>query len=700
MNRAQALKLVRDQIENEIVRAAEQETIGLPILQRDEYLKPHWQFFHEFRRYLHETRERILGDHSSLLDFAAAHEYFGLHFQQPVVAQGGTRGSWLLREWAPNATSIYLIGQFSNWQKDERYRLQSIGNGNWEIRLEEEALRHLDLYRLWVEWPGGSGERIPAYCRRVVQDEHTKIFSAQVWRPEQEYHWRVGEFQRPSKPLLIYEAHVGMAQEAGRIGTYWEFKEYILPRIAEAGYSAIQLMGIQEHPYYGSFGYQVSSFFAPSSRFGTPEELKELIDRAHELGLAVFLDIVHSHAVKNEVEGLSRFDGTHYQFFHAGARGEHPVWDSRLFNYSKSEVIHFLLSNVRYWIDAYHFDGFRFDGVTSMLYMDHGLGEPFSSYDCYFNHNLDREALVYLCLANELAHNYPGVETIAEDVSGLPGLAAPLAEGGFGFDYRLAMGIPDFWTRTIKKARDEDWNVEWMFWELINRRYDEKTISYAESHDQALVGDQTIIFRLLQSLVYDSMRIGQQNHLIERGMALHCMIRLITATTAGHGYLNFMGNEFGHPEWIDFPREGNNWSYHYARRQWSLVDNPDLQYARLGLFDKRMVEIISECSLYKDPIVYKHYSHVHDQILLYSRSDLLFCFNFNPTFCACDYPVDVPAGHWKLVLCSDDFQYGGLGRVPAELSFKSQSGGAGKDKHSWTRLNIPSRTALVFKKVQ
>ena len=355
---------------------------------------------------------------------------------------------------------------------------------------------------------------------------------------------------------MIYECHIGMAQNEEKVGTYNEFREKILPRVAADGYNCIQIMAIQEHPYYGSFGYHVSSFFAPSSRFGTPEELKELIDTAHRMGIAVIMDIVHSHAVKNEVEGLGNFAGDPNQYFYPGVRREHPAWDSLCFDYGKNEVIHFLLSNCKYWLEEFHFDGFRFDGVTSMLYYSHGLGEAFCNYGDYFNGNQDDNAICYLTLANKLIHQVNSKAiTIAEEVSGMPGLAAPYQDGGYGFDYRMAMNIPDYWIKTIKEKIDEDWKPSSMFWEVTNRRKDEKTISYAESHDQALVGDKTIIFRLIDADMYWHFQKGDENYNVHRGIALHKMIRLLTASTINGGYLNFMGNEIAQLREWDEKRE-------------------------------------------------------------------------------------------------------------------------------------------------
>ncbi|MDR2471984.1 MAG: alpha amylase C-terminal domain-containing protein, partial [Tannerella sp.] len=626
----------------------------LKIITDDPWLEPYANAIEG--RHLHadeKERSLTLNGAVSLSDFASGYLYFGLH---------RSNKGWTMHEWAPNATAIYVIGTFNNWSKSEAYRLQPVGNGNWEATFPQDAFHHLDLYKLLVEWQGGYGERIPAYAQRVVQDAQTNIFSAQVWTPAEPYQFKVKHFKPSVSPLLIYECHIGMATAEERIGTYDEFRRNVLPRIVSNGYNAIQIMAVQEHPYYGSFGYHVSSFFAASSRFGTPDELKHLIDDAHSQGIAVIMDIVHSHAVKNEAEGLGRFDGTVYQYFHAGARREHPAWDSLCFDYGKNEVLHFLLSNCKYWLEEYRFDGFRFDGVTSMLYYSHGLGENFTNYGDYFNGHQDDEAIAYLTLANKLIHSVnPYAITIAEEVSGMPGLAARFENGGYGFDYRMAMNIPDFWIKYLKEKKDEDWSPSAIWWETTNRRADEKTISYAESHDQALVGDKTIIFRLIDADMYWHMQTGDNNCTVERGMALHKMIRLVTATTVNGGYLNFMGNEFGHPEWIDFPREGNGWSYKYARRQWNLVDNHELKYHLLGDFDREMLALINSVSDFQAIPILKVWDSESDRILAYRRGEMLFVFNFNPTRSFTDYGFLTPPGKYRIILNTDAKRFGGFG---------------------------------------
>lgn len=667
--------------------------IGL--VQKDAWLEP----YEEAIRGRHDHAVWKINDltqngKQTLSSFASGYLYFGLHRTD--------KGGWVLREWAPNATEIYVIGDFNGWQENEKYKMKPLKNGNWELKLTKSQMKHGDLFKLKVKWNGGEGERIPAWINRVVQDDNTKIFSAQVWSPETPYQWKKKSFKPNTSPLLIYECHIGMAQDAEKVGTYTEFKDNILPRIKKEGYNAIQIMAIAEHPYYGSFGYHVSNFFSASSRFGTPEELKELIDTAHGMGMAVIMDIVHSHAVKNELEGLGNFAGDGSQYFHSGPRREHNQWDSLCFDYGKNEVLHFLLSNCKFWLDEYHFDGFRFDGVTSMLYYNHGLGQAFGGYGDYYNGAEDDDAICYLTLANCLIHEVnPNAITIAEEVSGMPGLAAPFKDGGFGFDYRMQMNVPDYWIKTMKERPDEDWKPSSIFWELTNRRQDEKTVTYAESHDQALVGDKTVIFQLIDADMYWHFKKGDENFMANRGIALHKMIRLVTASTLNGAYLNFMGNEWGHPEWIDFPREGNGWSYKYARRQWHLLDNHELCYHYLGDFDEAMLSVLkSEKKIEKTP-VQEIWHNDGDQILAYTRGDLLFVFNFNPSQSFTDYGFIVKQGAYDVVLNTDNKAFGGNGLADDSVRhFTNYDPIYEQDNKGWLKLYIPARSAVVLRKAK
>ena len=656
------------------------------LVDLDPWLTPYAGAIHH-RKWLTEERRHILTQgRQSLADFASGHEYFGLH---------KTSDGWVLRERAPHAVRIALIGDFSKWELDPRYELSRKEHGTWELQLPHYALAHGQHYKMVVFWNEHgrevSAERIPSFCRRVVQDPDTKVFSAQVWEPATPYTWKNPHYRISKRAPIIYEAHVGMAQESAGVGTYKEFTKNVLPRIHRGGYNTIQLMAVQEHPYYGSFGYQVSNFYAPSSRFGTPEDLKELIDTAHSMDIAVIMDLVHSHAVKNELEGLSRLDGSYTLYFHEGARGEHPAWNTRLFDYGKIETLHFLLSNCRYWLDTFKFDGYRFDGVTSMIYRDHGLGSSVGSYDHYFCGNVDEDAMAYLGLANQVIHEIrPDAITIAEEVSGMPGLAAPFEQNGTGFNYRLAMGVPDYWIKLLKHVPDEQWNVADMWRELSSRRVDEKTIGYAESHDQALVGDKTVIFWLADQEMYWKMRTTDESLVIDRAIALHKMIRLITLGTAGNGYLTFIGNEFGHPEWVDFPREGNNWSYHYARRQWSLRDAENLKYKYLADFDQAMMELVGRARILECEWPYKHYEHVSDSVLAFERGDHLFVFNFHPTNSYPDRHIAAKPGDYSIVLSSDEKRFGGFDRIDTKVTYST------RPDTSELRLYLPARTAVVL----
>ncbi len=657
----------------------------LKLVEEDKLLKPFAGIIEKRHQQVLAMEREFTYRTTRLSDKCNSYLYYGLH---------RTNEGWVFREWAPNATAIYLLGEFNDWRKHPDYVLTKVGDGNWEIKLPLGALVHEMLYRLLVEWNGGSGERLPSHVRRVIQDEYTKIYSAQVWDPLNPYQMRHERPKRTDYPL-IYEAHIGMSTEHRRVSTFTEFRLFVLPRIVDLGYNTIQLMAVQEHPYYGSFGYQVANFFAVSSRFGTPDELKALIDAAHSMGIRVIMDIVHSHAVNNEEEGLSRFDGSYDQYFYPGDRGYHPLWGSRCFDYGKHEVLNFLLSNCKYWLEEFRFDGYRFDGITSMLYWDHGINKDFTEYSLYYDGNQDESAITYLALANRVIHQVdPEAITIAEDMSGMPGVASPIEDGGMGFDYRMNMGTPDYWIKLLKEKRDEEWHVGDLFYELTNKREEEHTISYAESHDQALVGDKTIFFRLVDKAIYSSMGVFDKNVIIDRGMSLHKMIRLVTIGTAADGYLNFMGNEWGHPEWIDFPREGNGWSYDHARRLWSLVDDENLRFRFLNMFDKAMIQMVNDTGVFHwrpEPLVRDN----ERQVLIFTRGDYLFVFNFNPEKSFPDYVFDAPSGKYTMVLNTDNKNFDGVGRIDEEVEHFTRYVSPGRGQLS---LYVPARTGFVLRR--
>jgi len=657
------------------------------LVQDDPWLNPYIPEINRRIQSFENKLAEIKKEYKSLEKFASAHEYFGFQYDKKKAA-------WYYREWAPAAHALFLVGDFNSWDRTS-HPLQKLENGVWEIELKDTEngpqLLHEQKVKVHIQAANGAMDRISAYATRVVQDPVTYDFAAQIWAPKKAFAWKDKTFVPTASAPLIYECHIGMAQETEGIGTYVEFADNILPRIKNLGYNTIQVMAVMEHPYYGSFGYHVSNLFAASSRFGTPEDLKYLINKAHELNITVLLDIVHSHAVKNIAEGLAYFDGSDHQYFHAGGRGYHEQWDSYLFNYGKKEVLQFLLSNLNYWISEYHFDGFRFDGVTSMLYFHHG-NMTFDHYDKYFVENVDWDILTYLQLANELIHNLKqNALSVAEDMSGMPGLCRTQKDGGLGFDYRLAMGIPDYWIKILKEQRDEDWDIHEIWGMLANRRWKEKNIAYAESHDQALVGDKTMAFWLMDKEMYFHMQVADQNHIIDRGIALHKIFRLITASVGGEGYLTFIGNEFGHPEWVDFPRIGNDWSYKYARRQWSLVDNEELKYKYLNEFEKAMLHLLSSNDLLNALPAQSINFDTANKVIIAERGNLIFVFNLgdNSIF---DYKFGVPQeGTYKIILNTDSAQFGGFDRVDNEVLHHTIN--------NQLSIYLTNRTALVLERV-
>lgn len=667
------------------------------LIQDDPWLEPYQEAVQERINYFYYKLNRISDDYSSLDHFSRIHEYLGIHYDDKD--QG-----WYYREWAPEAYKLYLIGDFNNWVRNS-HPLYRVGEGIWEIFLPDTEYSDLfvpgSLIKVHVVGENGALDRMPVYITRTHQDPETHDYKGVVPPKTPQYQMSEAkpDWAAIKKSPFIYEAHVGLAQEAEKVGTYREFADHIIPYIERQGYNVIQLMAIQEHPYYGSFGYHVSNYFAPSSRFGPPEDLKYLIDTAHQKGIAVIMDVVHSHAVKNRNEGINDFDGSGHQYFHEGSRGYHEQWDSKLFNYGKDKVLQFLLSNIHYWLTEFDFDGFRFDGVTSMMYLHHGNYVSFDHYDRYFVDQIDHDAIMYLQLANTLAGRIkPHAFIVAEDNSGMPGLCRPVDDGGIGFQYRLAMGVPDFWIKYLKEKSDEDWNMDEVYHELTNRRNGEKTVSYCESHDQAIVGDKTIAFWLMDKEMYYHMQIGDPNLVIDRGLALHKMIRLLTLALGGEAYLNFIGNEFGHPEWIDFPREGNNWSYKYARRQWSLAFDPNLKYKYLLHFDHAMIQLAKNCQLLQHEEILKLNVDEDNNVVIFQRAGLIFVFNFHPDHAIPGYGFHVPEpGRYEIIFNSDAAEAGGFDRVDTKIKYDTMGE---KSEQQWPELNIylPNRTALVLQK--
>lgn len=665
----------------------------LGLVRDDGWLAPYEGDIQQRLNYYNDRLSEIKSLSGSLSKFASQDSFLGFNYDKKEKG-------WWYREWAPAADGLFLIGTFNDWNTSS-HALSKNKNDIWEVFVADGSatpLKHLDEVKVKIQNGFSTRDRLPAYIKRTVQHPETHDFTGQIWAPAKKFRWTDNKFDldQIGSPI-IYECHVGMAGEKEGVTTFNEFTELILPRIAKQGYNCIQMMAIKEHPYYGSFGYHVANFFAPASRFGTPEDLKNLVNAAHKMGIAVIMDAVYSHAVKNIAEGLNDFDGSENQYFHKGGRGYHTGWDSKLFDYGRTEVLQFLLSSVRYWVEEFHFDGFRFDGVTSMLYEHHGEGVAFDHYDKYFKEMVDCDAICFLQLANKLIHDIkPNAISIAEDMSGMPGLCRSIDDGGVGFDYRLGMGIPDFWIKMLKHTPDEDWNLQEMWEVLSNRRSKEKTIAYAESHDQALVGDKTLAFWLMDKEMYWHMTKGNPHQVIDRGIALHKMLRLLTASVGGEGYLNFIGNEFGHPEWIDFPREGNEWSYKHARRQWSLVDNEELKYMALNEFDAAMIAILKDYEVLSSNPAQQLNTDDENKVMIFERNNLIFVFNFSVDASIPNYTfTSNQKGTYKVILNSDDACFEGHNRIDNGVEYTTLEKG---DQHVLS-IYTTSRTALVLAKV-
>lgn len=661
----------------------------MKIVDNDPWLQPVVAKI-EARHQAYVDRKRNIEEHyGSLYHYAGWHHRMGFSYSPED-------GCWYFRDWLPGASEVYLTGSFAHWEPC-RYPLKRCEGGEWEVAIADADLANEEVM-LYVKGPQGYSMHIPAFANYATQNPDTKAFVAKVYVPQKPFDWQGDRgISLANKQLFIYECHVGMATEREAVGSYAEFEQRMIPYVKSLGYNVLQIMALAEHPYYGSYGYQVSNFFAPSSRFGTPDELKHLIRTAHQSGLAVVMDLVHSHFVANTNEGLNMIDGTADLYSPPDSQGHHPFWDTKLFDYTKPEVQRFLLSNIRYWMEEYHIDGFRFDGVTSMIYHHHGYIDNFGTHDNYFGSQVNEPAITYLMLANDLIHTIkPASATIAEEVSGMPGIAIPITDGGIGFDYRMAMAIPDYWITLLKDYRDEDWNM-YKLWNVMNDRiWNVKTVAYCESHDQAMVGDQTIAFRLMNDEMYYSMEKEVHTINVDRGVALHKMIRLFTLLTGGQAYLNFMGNEFGHPDWIDFPRKDNDWSYRYARRLWHLIEDGGLKYDYLLEFDKTMLQFAKSRNVMRLDFPNLLLCDEEHKTIAFGRNHWVAVFNWHPMLSEARYTVPVKQpGKYRVVLSTDDERFGGFGRINKEVEYLSHTY---KKRHYISVYNT-NRSANIFERV-
>ena len=666
------------------------------IINQDHSLKPFELEIKERMELYKEKLNEIKNKEKSLENIAKSYKSMGINLMP--------NGDIKYREYAPGAKGISLFGEFNNWNK-EQFWAKKDKFGFWELIIPNEngapKIQHGQIVKVNVVLEDGNWmERNPIWSHYLIQNKESIILENIFWNPEIKYKWKYPQkhIKKPES-LRIYEVHIGLSSFDPKINSYKEFADTILPRVKKTGYTAIQFMAIMEHAEYASFGYHVNYLFAISSRFGTPEEFMYLIDKCHENGLFVIMDIIHSHASPNVNDGFNYWDGTDHLYFHGGNLGNHVQWNSKLYNYSSYETLRLLLSNCAYYIKEYRIDGFRFDCVTSMLYSHHGIDYNFTgNYKEYFNEFFNLESSVYLMLANSLIHKLnPEAITIAEDFSGTPGLCRPVEEGGLGFDYKLNMKICDKWKQYLLYKKDEEWNIEDIIYTLKNRRYKEKNISYCESHDQSFVGNCS-----LSSLLFSSERFWNMSNnspetpVIGRGISLHKMIRLLTFALGGEGYLSFMGNEFGCPDSLDFPKKENRFSYSHSRRRWDLCDNKDLRYRFLYKWEIIMNILEEIFHFIESEEEYISTKHEDDKVIVFEKGVLLFIFNFHPVKDFQDYQIGTKWGTpHKIILDSDEKRFMGKGRLNHTSSYSTVKKSF-KNRPYNMKLDMPSRTCMIL----
>ncbi|KAG8075748.1 hypothetical protein GUJ93_ZPchr0006g43795 [Zizania palustris] len=559
------------------------------------------------------------------------------------------------------------------------------------------AISHKDKYRLYFNTPDGALERIPAWATYVLPDVRGKQSYAVHWEPppEEIYKWR---FERPKVKgsLRIYECHVGISGSEQKISSFQEFTSNVLPHIKDAGYNAIQLIGIVEHKDYSSVGYKVTNYFAVSSRFGTPEDFKKLVDEAHGLEMVVLLDIVHSYASADELVGLSLFDGSNDCYFHTGKRGHHKYWGTRMFKYDDVDVLHFLFSNLNWWVTEYHIDGFQFHSLSSMLYTHNGFSTFTGAMEEYCNQYVDKDALIYLILANEMLHElHPDIITIAEDATFYPGLCEPTTQGGLGFDYWVNLSIPEMWLWHLENVPGQEWSMNKIMKVLISKNCN--MLSYVENHNQSISGRKSFAEIILHKEKCSNNSVSDDG--IFRACSLLKIIKLLTFSTSGGAYLNFIGNEFAHPKRIEFPMSGNDYSFGLANRQWELLEKG--VHKHIFNFDKDLMSLDG-----KERLILRGSPNIHhcddtSMFISFTRGPFLFVFNFNPDATSGLYSVGVDeAGEYQLILNTDETKYGGRGELKSNQYMKRTSDNRVGGCRNSLELALPSRSAHVYKLVR
>lgn len=621
-----------------------------------------------------DKKDTMVSEHFSLLTDYDIHLFrSGKHFKlyqklgSHIVNHNGVQGTYFA-VWAPNATDVSVIGYFNGWKSGvNKLHPRWDQSGIWEVFLPEVGRGEAYKYAIH----SNSGEYMEKADPFAFYCEPPPKTASIIWDPE--YKWTDGEWldQRKQvagkpKPYAVYEVHMGSwkkkAEDGGRSLHYGEMAEELTAYVKDMGFTHVEFMPVMEHPFYGSWGYQVTGYFAPTSRFGQPEDFMYMIDRLHAAGIGVILDWVPSH-FPGDAHGLFRFDGTHL-YEHADPRkGFHPDWKSYIFNYGRDEVRSFLISNALFWLEKYHIDGLRVDAVASMLYLDYSRkqGEWIPNQ---YGGNENIEAINFLKEMNEVAYGtFPDIITIAEESTSWPGVSRPVYLGGLGFGQKWMMG----WMHDTLNYFQKD---------PVHRKYHQNEITFSLmyaftenfmlplSHDEVVHGKGSLIGRMPG----DEWQKFANLRLMLSYMYTHPGTKLL-----------FMGGEFG---------QTGEWNYNHSL-DWYLLQYP---------VHKGVQTLVKDLNaFYKtEPALYKYafdhrgfqwidYSDRENSVIVYQRNsdqkeDLLVVIcNLTPAV-RYHYRVGVPfRGQWREVFNSDDRKYAGSGLLNEGLLSTSPVKYHGKD---------------------
>jgi 1,4-alpha-glucan branching enzyme len=549
--------------------------------------------------------------------------------------------------WAPNAQRVSVVGDFNGWDGRVNPMRKLIGSGAWELFLP--AIKQGAHYKFEIR--AQTGALLLKSDPFAFFNQHGKSTASLVYDLER-YHWNDGGWMEsrrtrnwPSSPISIYEVHLGSwrrkAEEGNRHLSYLELAETLLPYVLEMGYTHIELLPVAEHPFEGSWGYQVTNYYAPTSRFGTPDEFRHFIDKCHQVGIGVILDWVPAHFPK-DAHALAEFDGTHLYEHMDPRQGEQQDWGTLIFNFGRNEVRNFLIGNALFWLDKYHIDGLRVDAVASMLYLDYSR-QPGQWIPNVYGGRENLDAIYFLKRFNEVCYErFPGIMTIAEESTAWPGVSRPTYLGGLGFGFKWNMGwMHDF--------------LQYMSLDPIFRRFHHGNITFSLlyafqenfvlvlSHDEVVYGKRS----LLSKMPGDEWQ-------------KFANLRMFLAWMYGHPgkKLLFMGSEFG---------QLNEWN-HDTSLDWQLVSLPPHDGVR------RLVQHLnyiykSEPALWQLDDSYEGFDWIdlHDadnsvvSFLRKSREGDVVAFVVNATpMVRYDYRLGVPeSGFYREFINTDAETYGG-----------------------------------------